>query len=114
MPDVPPVITTTQSHHAPPSGRKIAIDLDTYGCQALAATRTKQSRCRWLNVGYAHGRVFRFETTTQLTKEEAEAAMMQANQTETAYKPPNTRQGAGRPRCQLMGVADPWQRSFFD
>ena len=40
--------------------------------------------------------------------------MKQANQTKTAYKPPNTRQGAGRPRCQLMGVADPWQLRFFD
>jgi hypothetical protein len=39
--------------------------------------------------GYGRRRGFRFETTTLLTAQEAEAAMKQANQTKTGYKPPN-------------------------
>ena len=38
----------------------------------------------------ATGGFSRFETTTLLTAQEAEAAMRQANQTKTGYKPPNT------------------------
>ena len=38
----------------------------------------------------ATGGFSRFETTTLLTAQEAEAAMKQANQTKTGYKPPNT------------------------
>jgi uncharacterized protein with GYD domain len=38
----------------------------------------------------ATGGFSRFETTTLLTAQEAEAAMKQANQTKTEYKPPNT------------------------
>jgi hypothetical protein len=37
----------------------------------------------------ASRRFSRFETTTLLTAQEAEAAMKQANQTKTGYKPPN-------------------------
>jgi uncharacterized protein with GYD domain len=37
----------------------------------------------------ATGGFSRFETTTLLTSQEAEAAMKQANQTKTEYKPPN-------------------------
>jgi uncharacterized protein with GYD domain len=37
----------------------------------------------------ATGGFSRFETTTLLTAQEAEAAMKQANQTKTQYKPPN-------------------------
>ena len=37
----------------------------------------------------ASGGFSRFETTTPLTAQEAEAAMKQANQTKTGYKPPN-------------------------
>jgi uncharacterized protein with GYD domain len=37
----------------------------------------------------ATGGFSRFETTTLLTAQEAEAAMKQANQTKTGYKPPN-------------------------
>jgi uncharacterized protein with GYD domain len=37
----------------------------------------------------ASGGFSRFETTTLLTAHEAEAAMKQANQTKTGYKPPN-------------------------
>ena len=37
----------------------------------------------------ATGGFSRFETTTLLTAQEAEAAMMQASQTKTGYKPPN-------------------------
>ena len=37
----------------------------------------------------ATGGFSRFETTTLVTAQEAEAAMKQANQTKTGYKPPN-------------------------
>jgi hypothetical protein len=37
----------------------------------------------------ATGGFSRFETTTLLTAKEAEAAMKQANQTKTEYKPPH-------------------------